>query len=481
MPSLFTIRRNRWAAALVSGLLLMLVVNLHPWWPVAWIAPIPLLLAAFYTSAGEAFWLALFAGLIAHSSNFVYYNSTTGGPLVGAGIILLQALAWAVAVRFTRRIVLRASPVFSLYAYPLAWAALDTVITALSPHSSFGSLAYSQGAALSILQIAKFTGTPGIVFLVSLGASTIAVAIYRHPRTRWYAAGYALPVVLIAGALWFGQKRLDSWSSSTPLTAGLISIDDFAGPRVPLETVDSIWNQYENAIGHLAAQGAKIILLPEKIQILDAEAAGRRLGQLATAARHNAVYLAAGTGHHESSAARNRMWMFDPSGELIATYDKHHLVPGLEAEFQPSKDFTVQTIAGVHYGFAICKDMHFPAMGRAYGRLRVDAMLIPAWDFYSDMWMAERITALRGIESGFSVIRSSREGLLTVSDNRGRILARAESVGSPGASLLATVPIAAAELTPYAQYGDGFGWTCFVLVLALRIFVPTTTSPSNLY
>ncbi len=449
---------------MVSGVVLWWVVNLHPWWPLAWIAPIPLLLAAFHAADREAVWLGFLAGLIGHASNFAYFRITAGGALVAIGIILLQAFAWAGTIRFARRTVLRSSHWLTVLAYPLAWAALDTVVTALSPHASFGSLAYSQGDALPVIQITMFTGAPGIVFVISLFASAVAVAFYRRK------ALYLSPLLLVAGVLVFGEMRLAQPGSSSSVKIAAIAIDDFAGPRVP-ET-DRIWERYETEIARSAAQGAKIILLPEKIEVLDSgaaqHAAPQRLDGLAAAARQNAVYLVAGLGQRLGLVLRNRMWMFDPSGELVASYDKHHLVPGLEAEFKSGEAFTVQNIAGVRYGFAICKDTHFPSLGRAYGRRRVNAMLIPAWDFQRDAWMAERITALRGVENGYSVIRASREGLLTVSDNRGRVLARAESRALPGATLLALAPMGATALTPYSRVGDVFGWTCLLAAIALR-------------
>jgi apolipoprotein N-acyltransferase len=161
------------------------------------------------------------------------------------------------------------------------------------------------------------------------------------------------------------------------------------------------------------------------------------------------------------------MWLFAPSGELLTTYDKHHLVPGLEAGMTPGDEFVTQTMAGKLFGLAICKDMHFPPLGRAYGRRSVDAMLVPGWDFELDAWMAARIAALRGVENGFSVIRSSREGLLSVSDRFGRMVAEARSAPLPGVSLLTSAPVGHAA-TLYSRYGDVFGWMCAAAAIWMR-------------
>ena len=57
-------RRVHFAAALASGALFALANMLEPWWPAAWIAPIPLLLAAFRASNREAALLAAMASLM---------------------------------------------------------------------------------------------------------------------------------------------------------------------------------------------------------------------------------------------------------------------------------------------------------------------------------------------------------------------------------------------------------------------------------
>ena len=64
-------------AMLVSGALLFLSYGLQPWWPAAWLAPIPLLIVAFAAPARTAWWLACGAGLIGGLSTFTYYVVVT--------------------------------------------------------------------------------------------------------------------------------------------------------------------------------------------------------------------------------------------------------------------------------------------------------------------------------------------------------------------------------------------------------------------
>jgi apolipoprotein N-acyltransferase len=80
---------------------------------------------------------------------------------------------------------------------------------------------------------------------------------------------------------------------------------------------------------------------------------------------------------------------------------------------------------------------------------------------------------MRGVESGFGIVRAARRGFLTVSDNRGRILAETQSNSAPFATLIADVP-AVHDNTIYLMLGDWFAWLAlaslaFTLVQLARI------------
>jgi apolipoprotein N-acyltransferase len=157
----------------------------------------------------------------------------------------------------------------------------------------------------------------------------------------------------------------------------------------------------------------------------------------------------------------------------LLAYGKQHLVPHLESDLAPGKEEIVRTISGAPFGLAICRDLIFTDFGRRYGRLGVSAMFVPAWDFYRDAWMASGAAALRGVESGYSVVRAGRESYLNVSDRYGHTIARQRSDYLPGSSVLADMPLGPATPTLYARYGNAFGWlsvaaSAMMIVLAGR-------------
>ncbi len=76
-------------------------------------------------------------------------------------LVLLEMGAWMLVVGYTPAIVRRSNHWSTVFAFPLVWAALDTLISAFSPHGTFGSLAYAQMDLLPLVQFASLAGTPG--------------------------------------------------------------------------------------------------------------------------------------------------------------------------------------------------------------------------------------------------------------------------------------------------------------------------------
>jgi apolipoprotein N-acyltransferase len=143
------------------------------------------------------------------------------------------------------------------------------------------------------------------------------------------------------------------------------------------------------------------------------------------------------------------------------------MLPGFESTLKTGTSLTLIPRQPAAWGIAICKDMDFAQPSRDYGLKGIGLMLVPAWDFDVDRAWHGHLAVMRGVEDGFSVARAAKQGYLTVSDNRGRILAESRSDSAPFVSLLAEVP-AVHEGTFYLLAGDWFAWTASGL-LALSL------------
>jgi apolipoprotein N-acyltransferase len=83
--------------------------------------------------------------------------------------------------------------------------------------------------------------------------------------------------------------------------------------------------------------------------------------------------------------------------------------------------------------------------------------------------MAANMTKMRGIENGFAIVRSSRNGLLSVTDAHGRVLAVDRSAKLPGTTLFATAKVGSRVPTIYSRIGDLPGWICVASALLLVV------------
>ncbi|UQV45375.1 carbon-nitrogen hydrolase family protein [Janthinobacterium lividum] len=450
------------AAALAAGLPLYWVLGPQPLGWLAWCAPLPVLWLALRSSRRDAAWMTFLAAMLGLSSNFAYFRLLMPLPAVLA-VMLVKALLWLLVVLATRRLVLRYRSSWTVLAYPVLWVAIDTLMAALLPDGNWGSLAYSQADNVAVLQVTALAGVPGLLFLLCLAPSALALLLAGG---RAYAPAAGVTVLLLAAAFAGGAWRVHGVSASGGPLAGLVAIDDFIGPATPPARAQAIWDQYARHVEELAGQGARLVLLPEKIAVLapaQADAVRQRFQLLA---RSTGVWITLGLGVQDAAGRRNLAWLFAPDGAAPVSYQKHHLAPP-ERDFLAGSAYAVQPVAGQAMGLAICKDMHFAPLGQAYGAAGAQVMLVPAWDFQLDTWMGARMTVVRGVENGYAVLRAAREGVLTVSDAYGHVLAERASSAMPGSTLLAPLP-AHPSITTWAGWmGPLFGWLCVALSVIL--------------
>jgi apolipoprotein N-acyltransferase len=444
-------------AAVLVGIALRFVVNLEPVWWLAWFVPGLVLAISLRSDGWSSRGLVALAAFIGATSNVPYYLKVM--PLVPVIIVtLLMTLLWLFVVGSTRRVVKAFDSGWTVLAYPVIWVAVDTLLAHFAPDTNWGSLAYTQADVLPVAQLASVFGVGGVLFVLMLVNSALALAVHRGLRMPGARAAYSVALGVLVATACFGWWRLQSENEGKPAKLGIVSIDDFL-PGTASNRADEIWLQYDAQVTALAAGGARVILLPEKISVLPTELAEPLKKHLAQLAETNRIWLVAGLGVDNGQQKRNEAWWFAPDGRLVTNYLKHFMAPP-EREFVSGSEYPVNAIDGVNYGVAICKDMHFASLGRGFGARDAAVMLVPAWDFHDDAVMTANMTMLRGVENGFAVVRSSRDGLLSVSDAYGRFHAVAKSSAYPGTSLFAEVSVGPRVQTIYTRIGDVLGWLC---------------------
>jgi len=450
-------------AVALSGAMWFLSNGIHHVWILAWLAPIPVLLVLLELCPGKAGLTAFLASTLGALSFVVAYGSFP--IMMRISLLTIFTVPFLVVASAWRVIARRGRPVMAVLTFPALVVAAEYLLSLFSPNGTFGSISYSQGDVPVVLQIASVTGIWGVSFLLTLVPASLAGA-WRFRRERKTAAALlaigALPIGL---CLIFGAVRLAGPPPAAHVRVGLASSDAEVGRHFSTQAAEALPVVQANAdrAAELAKQGAQIIVLPEKFVGITAAYADRALAILSDAARDNGVMIIAGFNYLSLEEKRNVAVVFGADGKTVLKYDKQHFVPNLENGYRRGK--TVGFIGGlpVASGIAICKDLDFAPLGRAYARRGVGLLFVPAWDFVNDGWLHSRMAVLRGVEGGFAVARSAANGRLTVSDARGRIVAERISSESDDVLLTADVSIGPGG-TFYSRTGDWFAWLCLVAV-----------------
>lgn len=447
-------------AVALSAAAYFLSIGLGEVWVAAWIAPIPVLWLAFQSNRRTAAFAAAAAFLLGSLNLFGYLSRVIPVPVVVV-LLAVPALAFAAAVLAARHVAHRAPPWAAALAFPAAWTTYEFLLSQVSPHGTALSLAYSQTDLLTLLQITSVTGLWGMTFLVTLIPSALAVAwTSRSPRAL------ILPAVTVIAVLTFGAVRLQHPIAGSATKVGLAATDQL--PPGAFATEDSaqalaIAQRYAEMAQQLAAKGAQVVILPEKLVGVTPADSAAVVDVFRSAAQASKITLIVGLNLVGIEPLRNVALVFGPDGAILTEYDKHHMLPGPETGYavgQKPAQF------GDGWGVAICKDMDFQEWSRAYGRRGVRILAVPAWDFVVDARLHSRMAVVRSVENGFSMARSARQGSLTLTDGYGRITAEAPSDPSPESLLLGNLKPGPGP-TFYTWLGDWFGWLNIVLLAVL--------------
>lgn len=459
------------SAIAVTAICWWFASSLHPVWWLAWLAPIPLLVYATRARAHQTALASFIAFAIGNASTWQYLHEVIRLPLpVCLAAVCLPALLMLPPILLWRALVRAGHPLAATFSLPLGMTGLAWLSAVVSPHATFGNLAYSQMEALPVIQIASLAGLWGIDFIVWLLPSALAVAGAPFADMRRRMAAATVGVMLITSALAYGSLRLHDDTTEDRVRVGLLSIGSSEQAQASIDTAEGkrLLDAYVAEMETLATRGAEVIVAPESALLVRSHA----ITALQDLATRRSVRLLIGVEDHSAPTRKhNAALVFEPAGSAPATYFKRHLIPGFEDRYTPGNaDATLGSDPRI--GMAICKDLDFTTTGRAHGRLGTRLLLVPAWDFGVDAWLHARMAVLRGVENGFAIARSARDGQLTLSDDRGRVLAQAPTAGIPTpVSLVADVPLRTTR-TPYARFGDAFGPLSFGLAVVLALLLP---------
>lgn len=323
-------------------------------------------------------------------------------------------------------------------------------------------------------------GTPVAQLAALLGATglTLVTALAAALPVAFRGRGLAAAVVLLAAVAFYGAQRL-----AQPLPPDRGTLLRLAQPNAE-QTLK--WDPemarvyFDRLLGFTAAPGTPrpdLVIWPETSVPYLMERNPEVADYVARAAQGATTIL--GVQREDGLRYFNSLVVLAPEGRIVATYDKHHLVPF--GEYIPAGDLAFATLglaafaAQQGYGYSagpgpatldlgldlgrvlplICYEAVFPqdllrAPGRADWILQItnDAWFGTLTGPYQHFAQAR----LRAIEQGLPMIRVANTGISGVIDARGGV--RATIPLGQAAFLDAPLP-GALPPTPFARWGEG--------------------------
>jgi apolipoprotein N-acyltransferase len=463
-----SVRLSWWLATSLAALGWWFGSGIQPVWWLTWLAPLPVLWLAPRVRAPWAALAALLAFALGGLNLWTYLHTDIGLPLPFiVYAIVMPGVVLGLCVLLFRRLLLRGHVLAAALAMPTAWVAVEYINSLMSPHGTFGSIGYTQMDALPVIQVAAIAGLWGISFLLLLFPAAIATLMAPQATPRGRIVVAATTALLMIASIAYGCWRLQA-PATTTMRIGLVSLEKPIQPALGDKDGRALEVRYVDTIDRLAKAGSQLVLIPE----MSFASADTTVPAFAALATQRAISVASGIDFKgDPRAERNMLAVIQPGTTAPATYNKHHLIPGLERQYTPGDRYTM--LAGSpRIGLAVCKDMDFHDVARAYSARQAQLLLVPAWDFHADGRFHSRMAIMRGVESGFAIARAARSGRLTLSDDRGRVVAEASSE-EHDAELVGNLPLRDTH-TLYARWGDWFAWLSLLASAALLMlaFLP---------
>ncbi len=442
--------------ALVSGILALAAEWRAPQPVLAWLAPVPVLVATLRRREHDPWWLGLLFGLLAHVPVLRWAWLNPGWPLgatfgayaglVGLKVGQLEVLAKAA----------RGAPGLA----PLAFAAAVMLSEWLL---ELGQLAlwWTWGAPLATVGwlhgVSALGGAYLVSFVVALGTATLALVVALPGRASAAAAVGA--AFAVAGAAFAGRYFLPDVTRSVSVAAVVQALDPAVASRwdaaeVRHEDTLAALAGYERLTRAAAARGALIVVWPEyavHVGGKDLRLWRERVRRLAMETATNVV-----AGFIDVANGGNRALLASLGGQ-VSVYTKQFLAPGIESAWQKPGDapFGALVIGDLRVGTRICYDAEYPAGFRAARRAGVQLMAIPSRDWRGIEVAHAAPVPYRASENGLAIVRATRGGRSLIVDPHGRIVAQADD---DGADVVLVADVSVPEQSGATLYGRVGNW-----------------------
>lgn len=498
---------NGFLLAILSGVLLTLSIPKVDWWPLAWVAIVPVLIA-LYDARGP------------DSTKRVYTIGLTFGFVSGVGkvywvtetVVSYGDLGWVLGLFSMAMVALLLASyalVFSLFAaranwrnaaFPLLaaslWTGLEYLQTYLFTGFPWELLGYSQYRVLTVIQIARLTGVYGVSFLVllvnvSLALFVVAIRDGFNWRVPIRAMGMASVLMIATIAYgWFTLTATHTTEAQTPVTRVAVAQGNVRqGEKWSPGMLQKTINTYILLTLEALKQKPDLVVFPETAMTFYLENPTYQMftRQVTDIVDGTGVPLltgALGFNPEKKGAVYNSAFLLVPKQGVVGRYSKSHLVPFGEyipftllfswlekltldtGVLTPGDGPSVMGLPGgeLRIGTAICYESIFPDLVRRFVLDGANVLVVITNDAWFGDSSAPRqhfsMAVFRAVENATPVVRAANTGI------SGYISATGQAFGL---TPLNTTTTTVGDIYPrregptlYTRFGDVFSWLCVV-------------------
>jgi|ERR1712150_172932 len=465
----------------------------------AWVYPVPFLLMALQYKKHKVTlavtlctaWTAVFSKIVTHPVPFIM--ALVFGILVGlmffSGYVLWEYATTNDNEQYNNNH--KSSSWVKEVSFACAMVFVEWVQSHYTPLGSWGAATYTQYANLPLLQSVSLVGMAGPAFLMYWFAAILAIAIHEQktllvmpmaqqlssPKSKNSNHSLLVWGVIVTALCIWGSIRLDDVSYKTTVTVAGVGTDaTFGGMPLPSQDEIEVINKNLFVRSETAAKaGAKLISWTEGATLVfpgeDEQSLHTKGVDFANEYDVELVMAYIVPVELDPLQYENKVVWIRPDGTIDHEYLKAEPVPSEPAIRGDGIVKVVQTKFG-RAAAAICYDYDFPYIGRKHANEKIAIAIVPSSDWLGIDPTHTQMAAVRAIEGGYAMLRTTRMGLSAGINRNGQMLAQLSANQSDERIMIVNLPLQGENIsTVYTIIGDSFVYLCLIFLIVSKMIM----------
>ncbi len=492
----------------ILGALLVLIFPPFDFFPLAWVALIPLLISLEGKTVKTSFFLGTLTGFLCFIGTVYWiYNSMyfygRVPAVISVFIVITLCLYLGLYVGIFSVLfnyLTRYSRFPALFIAPVLWVTLEFLRTYAFTGFPWSVIGYSQYKFLTLIQIADITGVYGVSFLV-VALNGAIFDVFHWPKKfsrmplfeRWpMTVGLLFLGFILVLSLSYGMWRLSTDEQGQKIRASVIQGNIDQDKKWDIHYQREILDIYKGLTRTASEFSPDLIIWPETALPFSFGSDEPLSAEVREFQKASGIYLLSGSilvkdVKDNKNILSNSAVLLSPEGEIQSVYDKIHLVPYGEyvplrkflpfieklvvgiGDFTAGQEHTVMHMLPAKISTLICYEIIFPGLVRKFAEKGANLFV----SITNDAWFGRSsapyqhfsMTVLRAVENRVPVLRAANTGISGFIDAKGNIKRKSKIFVKD--ALTEDIRLGSFEKSFYAKYGDLFAFLCIISCVLL--------------